>query len=524
MNARPETPPIVISGQRNNAMRLTSLDEPATRFGLFRGQALTDARAICPLIEVLTEDPDADCLLAEAIADWCDRYTPLVAVETSSALNTLNINEYGLMLDITGCAGLFGGEKSLLGDLLARLFHQGFCATAAIAATPGAAWAIARYDPAKRRGSGTTDQADRIDRTGDFIISPAATKAVLSPLPLAALRLDTETLSGLARVGLRLVGQLMARPRAPLARRFGKLLMLRLDQALGAVEETISPRLPVPELTAERRLAEPIGRMEDIEFLIERLAGHLCESLEKRGQGARVIDLALFRTDGKVMRAGVGTSRPVREASAFLLLFRERLAALQEDFDPGLGFETIRLSVSEAQILKEMEPGFLSADPRPVTDLVDRLGARLGMASVLRSTAVDTHLPERAEILLPASQDATPQTAEPLPGMANPLARNHLPPTRPLRLFAHPEPVETIAQIPDGPPIRFRWRRILHEILHAEGPERIADEWWARTDIRMTRDYYRIEDQQGYRFWIFREGLYGSETSVPRWFMHGLFA
>lgn len=516
-------------------MRLTALDETATRLGLSRGQALTDARAICPFIEVLAEDPDADCLLAEAIADCCDRYTPLVAVETSASLNALNMNEYGLMLDITGCAGLFGGEKSLLGDLLARLFHQGFCATAAIAATPGAAWAISRYDPATRRGSspaGQTDKTGEIDKTGDFIIPATATREALSPLPLAALRLDPETLSGLARVGLRLIGQLMARPRAPLARRFGKLLMLRLDQALGTVEEAISPRLPVPELTAERRLAEPIGRMEDIEFLIERLAGHLCESLEKRGQGARIIDLALFRTDGKVMRAGVGTSRPVREASAFLLLFRERLAALHDDFDPGLGFETIRLSVSAAQIVKESEPGFLSADPRPVTDLVDRLGARLGISSILRSVAADTHLPERGEILLPASHDARqnahqntmPETIEPLSGLEDAPVQNALPPTRPLRLFAHPEPVETIAQIPDGPPIRFRWRRVLHEILHAEGPERIADEWWARTDTRMTRDYYRIEDRQGYRYWIFREGLYGAETSNPRWFMHGLFA
>lgn len=512
-------------------MRLTALDETATRLGLFRGQALTDARAICPSIEVLTEDRDADCLLADAIADWCDRYTPLVAVETSASLNALNINEYGLMLDITGCAGLFGGEKPLLGDLLARLFHQGFCATAAIATTPGAAWAISRYDPATRRSSGPTSKtskAGKVDEAGDFIIPATATGEALGPLPLAALRLDPETLSGLARVGLRLVGQLMARPRAPLARRFGKLLMLRLDQALGTIEEAISPRLPVPELTAERRLAEPVGRMEDIEFLIERLAGHLCESLEKRGQGARIIDLALFRTDGKVMRAGVGTSRPIREASAFLLLFRERLAALHDDFDPGLGFETIRLSISSAQLLKEAEPGFLSADPRPVTDLVDRLGARLGISSVLQSVVADTHLPERAEILLPASrstdQGTLPETVEPLSGLENTPAQNTLPPTRPLRLFAHPEPVETIAQIPDGPPIRFRWRRVLHEISHAEGPERIADEWWARTDIRMTRDYYRIEDHQGHRFWMFREGLYGSETNKPRWFMHGLFA
>lgn len=522
LTARPDAPPLVIAGKRDNAMRLTALNEPAAGLGLVRGQPLTDARAMCPAIEVLAEDPAADRLLVDAIADWCDRYTPLVAVENAASplAPATTARDYGLMLDITGCSGLFGGEKALLDDLLARLFHQGFLATAAIAATPGAAWAVSRFDPAALHAVPAGQDAAR------FIIPAAATGAALEYLPLAALRLDTETLSGLARIGLHLVGQVMARPRAPLARRFGKLLMLRLDQALGTVEEAISPRLPVPELIAERRLAEPVGRIEDIEFLIHRLAGHLCESLEKRGQGARIVDLVLFRADGNVLRAGVGTSRPVRDASAFLRLFRERLAALHDDFDPGLGFDMVRLSVSAAEALKESEPGFLSGegDPRPVMDLVDRLGARLGIANVLQGIGMDTHLPERAEMLVPAAQHAAKSATGRLPGPQTGPGGNGLPPLRPLRLFACPEPVEAIARIPDGPPVRFRWRRVLHEILRAEGPERIADEWWARADTRMTRDYYRVEDHDGHRYWLFREGLYGTESDSPRWFVHGLFA
>jgi protein ImuB len=502
---RPDAPPIVFAGKRNNALRLTALDETAYRAGLSHGQALTDARAMHPDIEVLGEDAAADLLLVEAIAGWCDRYTPLVAVEPADEALSDPAQASaggGLMLDITGCAHLFGGEKALATDLLARLFHQGFAAAAAIASTPGAAWALARF-------GGATP-----------VVARAETAAALAPLPLAALRLEGETLSGLARVGLRQVGQVMQRPRGPLARRFGRHLLMRLDQALGEIEEAISPRLPVPDLIAERRLAEPVATCDAVEMLAGRLAGHLCADLERRGQGARVLGLALYRVDGHVLRLEAGTSRPLREAKVIQRLFAERLAALAGDFDAGFGFDMIRLSAQTVEILEGETAQWLgnSADIRPVSDLVDRLDARLGAGRVVTGIACDTHLPERAERLVPM------QSAGAVRAESADSAPACLPPLRPLRLFDRPEPVEAIAQVPDGPPVRFRWRRVLHEIARAEGPERIADEWWRRGHERPTRDYFRVEDCEGRRFWLFREGLYGSETAAPRWFLHGLFA
>jgi protein ImuB len=345
------------------------------------------------------------------------------------------------------------------------------------------------------------------------------TARAVAALPLAALRLEQETVSALARLGLRSIGQVMERPRAPLARRFGKALLLRLDQALGAVEEAISPRLPAPVRMAERRLATPVVSIEDVETVLRRLAANLCGAMEQRGEGARIIDLALFRVDGAVTRTGVGTSRPLRDPDAIARLFHERLAALHDDLDAGCGFDIVRLSVSVCERFDPAEPSFAEASfdgaQEAVAGLADRLAARLGIRSVLRAAPRDTHIPEQAERLLPASE-VPPQTAN----RVHPI--HGLPPLRPLRLFARPQAVEALAEVPDGPPLRFRWRRLLHDVVRAEGPERMAGQWWQ--DDAPARDYYRIEDSGGRRFWLFREGLHGEGDAPPRWFVHGLFA
>ncbi len=490
----------MLTGHQRNTVRIIHLDEIAEQIGLARGQGLADARAMCPHIEVFAEDVAADRRLLEAVADWCERYTPLVALDVPD----------GLILDITGCSHLFGGEKQLLHDLLARLFEQGFDAAAAIAATPGGAWAVGRFGPAAA------------------IVPADATTSVLKSLPLAALRLDADILSGLARLGLCRIGQVLERPRAPLARRFGPILLRRLDQALGAEEESISPRLPVPELVAERRMLEPIGLVDDIERVCYGLATGLGTCMAKRECGARAIDLALFRLDGTVLRLNVGTARPVRDGNAIVRLLAERIAALRDDFDAGYGFDLIRLSIPMTGPLAPDQQSFAGAgDSDSDSDgdddialIADRLGARLGTDRVLASLARDTHLPERAERFAPVIGH--------LDGLARPAAINASaflhPPARPLRIIDPPEPVETVAEVPEGPPRRFRWRRVMHEVTRADGPERIADEWWRAEHWRHTRDYFRIEDLEGRRFWLFREGLYESETAVPRWFLHGLFA
>lgn len=497
-----EEPLLVVAGRRGNSVRVVALNDRAARAGLVRGMGLTDARAILPGMEVVDEDPLADRQLLEAIADWADRYTPLVALDPLPAADAPAGGDFGLMLDITGCAALFGGEAAMLSDMLSRLFHQGFSASGAIASTPGAAHALARH---RRNGAEIP------------VIAREETARAMAPLPVSALRLERETASALARLGLRTVGQVMARPRAPLARRFGRALLLRLDQALGAVEEAISPRLPAPVRMAERRLATPITATQDVEALVKRLAASLCEAMERRGEGARIIDLALFRVDGAVSRTGVGTSRPLRDPAAIARLFHERLAAIHDDLDAGCGYDLVRLSVSACDRLDPAEPAFDGSGGRPAAaaELTDRLAARLGMDKVLAAVPRDTHIPEKAEMLVPACRvrpDSAPREAAP----------SSLPPERPLRLFARPEPVEALAEVPDGAPVRFRWRRVLHDVVRAEGPERIAGEWWRGQSP--ARDYYRIEDNAGRRFWLFREGLHGEGATPPRWFLHGLFA
>ena len=524
--ARPDTPPLVIAGRRNNTIRLVALDEMAMQNGLFRGQSLTDARAILPTLDVVGEDGAADRELVLALASWCDRYTPLVSCgPDDTASHNGAVCDGNLILDITGCSRLFGGEANLIRDLLTCLFHQGIAANAAIAPTPGGAWALARFTATPPLRS--VDAAPQPAGAACIAADSAELASLLPPLPLAALRLDGETLSALARVGLRRVGQIMERPRAPLARRFGRMLLLRLDQALGAVEEAVSPRLPAPDFSAERRLAEPVVSTTDIGQLTLRLATLLCEQMERHGKGARLLDLALWRVDSKVFRLAVGASRPLRQPELMLRLFQERIAGLHDDLDAGFGFDMLRLSASVTEDLVPDEPRFMTSDHDPAgrhanatSDLADRLAARLGENAILHAVRHDTHLPEESWQLVPSAQLAQAHPNRPEPAMR----LSGLPPLRPLRLFEHPEPVEAIARIPDGPPLRFRWRRVLHEVARAEGPERIEDEWWRAVAIRQVRDYFRVEDHGGRRFWLFREGHYGSPEMAPRWFMHGLFA
>jgi protein ImuB len=475
-----------------SALRLAALDACAEELGLRCGMALADARAMIPTLEAIEEDSSADRALLETLADWAERYTPLVALDPPD----------GLMLDITGAANLFGGEATLLADLVARLDGQGFAAHAAIAETPGAASAASRF-------------------AASSIVPAGEAEAMLKPLPLAALRLDHETVAAMDRVGLKRIGQIVGAPRAPLAARFGAILIRRLDQALGIDEEAIDPRRPVPALIAERRFAEPIAREEDVSATLLSLAATLARSLEERGDGARALELSLFRVDGHVARTTIGTSRPMRAPKLVLDLFREKFSGLGEDFDAGFGFDMIRLAVN-ATASSDPAQIDLTGEASGEADLgqlIDRIGARLGEGRVGRIFLGDSHVPERAAAFV-APEDVGPAGKN--GASFDPSFDRTGPIDRPLRLFTKPEPVEAVAEVPDGPPVRFRWRRAIYRIARAEGPERIASEWWR--DDELTRDYFRVEDLDGHRFWLFREGLYGRETTAPRWYLHGLFA
>ena len=486
---RRPAPPLVVSCREKNAQRIAALDEQAERLKLKRGMGIADARAMHPGIEIVEAEPEADRRLLEALADWCDRYTPLVAIEGAD----------GLFLDITGCAHLFGGEKAMLNDVLHRLFDQGFAARGGLASTPGAAWAAARFlSPA--------------------VIMPGEEAAALAPLPLAALRLEPGVCASLESVGLRLTGAIMAAPRAPLARRFGRALIMRLDQALGRLEEAVSPRLPVAPLSVERHLAEPIVSTEAVEGLVLQLAGALKRDLERRGEGARILQLALFRVDGAVRRYTIGTSRPLRDPALVQRLFREKLAAGADGIDAGYGFELVRLSILEVvpfEIEQTDLAGEGEGDAADLALFADRVRARLGEDALLKPMPVESHIPERRITLAPFAREIHRR-----PSPAG------LPmPERPIRLLARPEPVDVIAsEVPEGPPVNFRWRRTLYRVVRAEGPERIAPEWWRQMPDAPTRDYFRIEDDSGHRYWLYRQGFYGASEGMPRWFMHGVFA
>jgi len=490
---------------------------------------IADARAMYPGIEIVAADADADRRLLEALADWCDRYTPLVALDGAD----------GLFLDITGCAHLFGGEEVLLEAILARFREQGFLARTGLASTPGAAWAAARFS------------ADTV------LLEEGTEDSFLGKLPLAALRLGEGTITKLESVGLRTAGSVMSAPRAPLARRFGAILLLRLDQALGEIEEVISPRLPVPPFSVERHLADPIGLVEDIERLVLLLAAGLRQDLEGRGQGARLFELLLFRVDGAVSRISASASLPMRDPAAIGRLFRERLTALGDALEPGYGFDLVRLAACATAPVETAQGDLGGEDQGSGEDIAlftDRVRARLGRETILSPLLVESHLPERAASLVPGHAEPVRKTPAGPKASSEPSPSRRAP-ERPLRLFSRPEPIEVPAtEVPEGPPMNFRWRRSMHKVARAEGPERIAPEWWlhpfptvegdqeeddtekreakqeqaerealSAETARMTRDYFRVEDTDGHRFWLYREGLYGPATS-PRWYVQGLFS
>jgi protein ImuB len=473
------------------AVRILAVDANARRHGVRPGMGLADARAVLPALAVDEVDPEADADLLDALGDWADRYTPLVGLDPAD----------GLMLDITGCAHLFGGEAALLADALDRLKAQGFAAAGAVAGTPGAAHAVARFG-------------------GGGVVPPGTHPARIAPLPLAALRLPEDTVAALGRLGLKTIAMLIDQPRAPLAARFGGLLMRRLDQVLGREGEAITPRRPAPDLVAERRFADPLSLLADVEATVVSLAASLAEALERRGQGARMIGLSLYRADGHVTRVEVGTARPLRDPQKMVRLLGERLAtAAGGGLDVGYGYDMVRLTVPLAAPLDPAQTDLSGETGRAaeIDGLVDRLGARFGLAAVCRLMPQETHLPERTTVAVPAAtvaERALSHAAVPRPDAGEP-------PRFPVRLLDVPEPVETVAGVPDGPPQRFRWRRVLYEVVRAEGPERIGAEWWRRDGP--TRDYFRVEDVDGRRFWLYRDGLFGREQDVPRWYLHGLF-
>nr|WP_286207885.1 DNA polymerase Y family protein [Hephaestia sp. MAHUQ-44] len=483
--ARPDAP-IACIEKVKGALRLVAVDARARALGLEVGLALADARARVPDLLVFDQDEHADQDWLERIADGCGRYTPMVAIDP----------EDGLLLDIAGCAHLFGGEAGLAADIEMRCAHLGMTLRHAFADTADAAHALARYQALP-----AADEAAAIRR-----------------LPVAALRLEPEATLGLQRAGLKTVGDVAARPMVTIAARFGGEAVAALRRLLGEADSPIVPRRVPPSIIVERRFAEPVARTEYALAILEELAGEAGRALEEGKYGGRRFEAVFFRSDGLTRTLGIETSQPTRDPKRVMRLFGDRVERLSDPVDPGFGFDLIRLSVPLIEPLAatqlKLEGG--AVGEAAVAALVDRLSTRLGRGRVQRLAPCDSHIPEQAQLALPAVEASGPAIW--------PVSALGEPSLRPIHLFDPPQPIEVIAEVPDGPPHRFRWRRALHEVRRFEGPERIAAEWWRRKDGKgLTRDYYRVEDARGRRFWVFRHGLY-EEKADPDWYIHGLFA
>jgi len=481
--------PLVISHKANNALYVYALEARAQKQGLYKGQPLANARAMVQPLEIIPADERADVALLENIADWCDRFTPLVSLDSPD----------GLFLDITGAAHLFGGEAAMLATVTQKIAAQGFAVQGAIAGTSLAAKALARFAP------------------NTVVLSDGEAEKI-APLPITALNCDDKILRALRHAGLKTIGQVAERLHSELSERLGKSFVTRLRAMLGAEEQPLEPRRPLPDLMTEQRFAEPVVTEEIISASLLSLAESLGGILERQGCGVRMLEAAFFRADGKVERIVIKMGEPLRDSKVMLRLLRQKLDALADPLDPGFGFDLIRL---EALLTEETKPATVSFDSdenarQQIRFLVDRLSIRFGEHRVQRFVPQDTHIPECSGVAVPAQDDE-------FTGPTWSLKRQPGdPPRRPLRLLERPEEISAMASIPDGPPVRFRWRHCLHEVARAEGPERIAMEWWRAHGL--TRDYFRVETREGQRFWLYRDGLYHQTTSPPRWYLQGLFA
>ncbi|MHA1573252.1 MAG: Y-family DNA polymerase [Alphaproteobacteria bacterium] len=493
--AVPDDTALALVESGSHGIRITAVNAKAAADGVRVAQALADARAALPALASRPAEPHCDRAALLKLARWCGRYGPNRNVDGPD----------GIWIDITGVAHLYGGEERLLEDLSSRLSAFGLTARVGLADTLGAAHAQARF------------------AASPALAPPGETEASLAPLPVEALRLTPETVLLLKRLGLRRIGQLYRLPRAALQRRFrssetAEAVLARLDQALGAKSEPCRPLAEPPALFVQRSWPDPLISAEALEAETAQLATELCAVLDARGLGARRICLSLYRADGTVADVSTGMSFPCREAEHLMALLKEKLGAL----NAGFGIDVLVLAAERVERKGAHQVALgprLDSDTR--TDpalLVDRLTNRLGRARVSRLNARASHIPERAEVRTPALSERTRKKKEAVwPSRPTP--------PRPPFLLTSPEPIRVIAEIPEGPPARFTWRRVEHRVVRAQGPERLAPEWWREIEAEKsrTRDYYRIEDEGGAGYWVFREGFYDCDEAPPRWFVHGLF-
>ncbi len=463
---------------------MLAADAAAQAIGLRVGMPATKAQALVPGLVIQDADTKADAEALERLALWMlQRFAPIVAADPPD----------GIIIDSSGADHLHGGEAALLAILVEKLASVGLHARVAVADSWGAAHALARFCARPR-----------------YVSEPGALADDVAPLPIAALRLAPALVNDLRVLGFEHIADLLSQPRAPLTLRFGPELGRRLDQATGRLAEPIEPVRPDTLIEVRRAFAEPIGAAETIARYIGKLAIQLCDALEQKGLGARRLDLFCQRVDNRAQAVRVGTGLPLRDAKRMTRLLCDKI----ETIDPGFGIEVMTLTATVAEPLAPKQTASsLVEDPEPdVSGLIDLLANRVGETNLYRAAPVASEVPERSVRRIPA---LSPETGAEWPG--------HWP--RPSRLLAPPEPIDTVALLPDHPPVAFTWRGMRRRVKRADGPERVFGEWWKRDpELDAVRDYFRIEDDAGERYWVFRAGD-GEDplTGSQRWFLHGIF-
>ena len=471
--------PFVLRAPSRGRMVITAVNAVAESKGIFQDMVLADARAILPDLTVRDDQPELKSRLLTRIAEWCIRFSPVVAADPPD----------GIMLEATGCPHLWGGDGAYLHTLANKLQGKGFDVRVAIADTPGVAWAIPRYG------------------NGPMVVPSGQQLQALVTLPPEALRLDPEITARLHKLGLHQLRQFIHMPRPSLRRRFGKELIMRIDMALGREEEVITPFQPVEPYQVRLPCMEPITTAKGIELALQHLLENLCGRLRQDQLGLRTAVFKGFRVDGKVEQVQIGTQQPSHHVDHLFKLFSIKLPSIE----PALGIEVFLLEAPKVEIhypkQEKMWEDAGGLDDIRLSELIDRLAGKTGPESIHRYLPDEHHWPERS--FRKAKSLSEESLAE--------WRTNKL---RPLKLLRRPERIEVTAPIPDYPPMLFRRKGRVHNIVRADGPERIEQEWWLQQGQH--RDYYRVEDEEGKRYWIFRLGHY--EEGNSQWFIHGFFA
>jgi protein ImuB len=475
--------PLVLVGQNGRRRDVVAANAAALKVGLRIGMPATKAQVLVNELVIHHADPAADTEALERLAVWALRYSPIVATDHPD----------GLVIDATGASHLHGGEEAMLADVIARLEAVGINARTAMTETRGGAHALARF--AARPA---------------LVVADGKCAERIKPLPITALRLPADMIDDLRRLGFERIADLMATPRAPLTLRFGPELGRRIDQATGRTGEPIEPVRPPDIVEAQQLFAEPIGAAETIARYVAKLTVKLCQELELRGLGARRLDLLFGLVDNRVQAIRVGTAQPVRDVKRLTRLLCDKI----EKVDPGFGIEIMRLAATAAEPFATSQTisSLIDEPEADVSGLIDILSNRVGETRLYRFAPVASDVPERSVQRVAA---ASPETGGGWPC--------HWP--RPSRLLTPPEPIETVALLPDHPPVNFTWRGIRRRVRRADGPERVFGEWWKRdAELIAVRDYFQVEDEAGERFWIFRAGDgEDAATGSHKWFLHGIF-